>query len=261
MPTAFALELRPQRPQPAPRYLGQYAHGLFYHLLERLSPNLSAEVHAAKTVPFTLEARGTGEVVTLRVALLQDDLFAPLLQAALSQSLEGLQLGSEAYTITRVLMTPEGHPRAMRLSWDALVHAPPTRTLELDFLSPTLFTTSGLGGKRHYTPLPEPRLVLGSLLRVHQAFSPDPYLEPSVAYFKQMFEDLTAVLECRIQTHSFPAGKQALTGFVGQVTLGLLERRLELEALLGRMGALAPFCGVGTKTPYGMGQVAVRELA
>lgn len=255
MPHAFILNLVSER-APKPPQLHQAAHGLFYHLLSLVSPEMSAAVHAAKRVPFTLVARQERGGIRLRVTLLDDELFAPLLSVLLTGA-SGWRLGQGEYRIGQVLATPEGHWRAGFTSWSEIADASPRSTLALEFLTPTVFATSGQSGKRMYTPVPETRLVLGGLLRSYQTFSPHPYTEAEAEVLSEIFADACSVTRLNIHTETHLAGKRPYTGFVGKVAWGLYSENSDVRQALGRMAALVFYSGIGTKTPYGMGQVAL----
>jgi CRISPR-associated endoribonuclease Cas6 len=257
MPHAFLLELTPSQGHPRPEYLSQYAHGLFFHLLRAIDPELAKIIHDKKRKPFTLSARQLREIVLLRITTLDDELFKPLLKVILQESLAGLSLGQDSYRVARVLATPEGHPDAGFISWGELYSAPPLRRLELRFLTPTVFTTSRSDGKRHYTPLPIPRLILQSLLSSFQHYSPKPYDETHLAGLALVFEEQLEVHRCEIRTQRYQAGKTVLTGFTGRITLHYPEHTAQVMQAVGRLGVLAFYSGVGAKTPYGMGQVRV----
>jgi CRISPR-associated endoribonuclease Cas6 len=261
MPHAFLLHLSPTKKNTAPLYLNLYSHGLFYHLLKCVDPAMSEDIHAAKRKPFTLHAQQHKEEVTLRVTTLDDSLFAPLLQTALETSLSGLELGQDKFQITKVIATPEGNARAGFCSWQTLLDAPETDRLTLHFRTPTTFSTSRSDGKRQYTPLPIPALVLKSLFTSFQLYSPHPYNEQEAkAFLDTIFEEHFFLERHKIETQSFEAGKQRLTGFIGSATLRYQDQTSEVKKLLGRLGKLAFYSGIGTKTPYGMGQVVVAKF-
>ncbi len=258
MPHAFLLHLSPTKKHATPLYLNLYSHGLFYHLLECIDPAMSETLHNAKRKPFTLHANQQKEEVTLRITTLDDSLFAPLLQTALETSLSGLELGQDKFQITKVIATPQGNPRAGFCTWQTLLDSPETDRLTLSFKTPTTFSTSRSDGKRQYTPLPIPALVLKSLFTSFQIYSPQPYNEREAkALTDTIFEEHFFLERHTVQTQSFEAGKQRLTGFVGSATLRYQDKTSEVKKLLGRLGALAFYSGIGTKTPYGMGQVQV----
>ncbi len=255
MPHAFILDLVSEREgAPQPLQPHQAAHGLFYHLLSLISPDLSATVHDARRVPFTLAVRPGRGGMRLRITLLNDDLFAPLLSVLLTRA-PRWRLGTEDYQIGRLLATPEGHPRAGCVSWADIAAAPPRSSLALEFLTPTVFATSLRNGKRRYTPIPETRLVLGGLLRSYQAFAPQPFENADL--LAEALTDRVSITRLSVQTEEHRAGRHDYVGFVGKVMWQVQEDDAELRRVLGRLAALAPYTGVGTKTPYGMGQVAL----
>jgi CRISPR-associated endoribonuclease Cas6 len=257
MPHAFLLHLSPTQKNAKPRDLSLYSHGLFYHLLEQIDPAMSATVHAAKRNPFTLYATQPREEVLLRVTVLDDTLFQPFLQAVLYQSLSGLELGQDRFQITKVIGTPEGSPEANYCSWENLLAAPETDKLYLRFTTPTVFTRSRSDGKRHFVPLPEPYLILQSLLSSFQTYSPQPYSLEEAKDFKEILGEHVFIDSHKIHTQDYDAGRQTLTGFVGSATLRYPDKVTPVKKLLGQLGALAFYSGVGAKTPYGMGQVKV----
>lgn len=258
MPHAFLLHLSPTHNNAKPRDLSLYTHGLFYHLLEQIDPNLSKTVHEAKRNPFTLWATQPRDEVLLRITVLDDTLFQPFLQAALHHSLAGLELGRDRFQITKVIGTPEGSPEANYCSWENLLGTPETDRLDLRFTSPTVFTRSREDGKRHFVPLPEPYLILQSLLSSFQSYSPEPYTPDEVKTFKHIFEQHVFIASHNIYTQAYDAGRQTFTGFLGSVTLRYSDKTTPVKKLLGQLGALAFYAGVGAKTPYGMGQVKVK---
>jgi CRISPR-associated endoribonuclease Cas6 len=257
MPHAFLLPLSPTNHNTKPKDLSLYAHGLFYHLLEQIDPTLSKTVHEVKRNPFTLHATQPRDEVLLRITVLDDTLFQPLLHAVLYQSLSGLELGRDHFQITKVVATPEGSPEANYCSWEKLLAAPETDRLNLRFTSPTVFTRSREDGKRHFVPLPEPYLILQSLLSSFQSYSPQPYSKEEIAEFKKIFEQHVFIASHKIYTQDYDAGRQTFTGFLGSVTLRYPDKMMQVNKLLGQLGALAFYSGVGAKTPYGMGQVKV----
>jgi len=252
MPHAMVLELAGEK---RPRYLGRYAHGLFFTLLARLDPDLAAKLHGAPRKPFTLaplpEQSGA---LFLRFTTLDDALFSAFLEALLAAAPKGLDLGEDRFQLKRVLATPEGHPLARTATWAELRQAPARREAHLLFLTPTVFTTSKSGGRIRYTPLPDPRLILSSLLDKWQAHSPHPYTPREEAALRELF-DLDAELGGfhHLFFHRVQAGKGFFPGFTGKVHLRLWSESLQAQEALGRLQALAFFSGVGAKTTYGMG--------
>jgi CRISPR-associated endoribonuclease Cas6 len=163
-------------------------------------------------------------------------------------------LGKARFQLARVLATPQGHPWAGKQSWEELAASPPRREASFVFKSPTFFATSKPQNRIRYTPLPEPRLILQSLLDKWQEASPSPFPAPEAQILRELFAweaELAGFRHLRFQR--FQAGKASFPGFVGEVRLKLWGGNENLEQALGRLHALAFFSGVGAKTPYGAG--------
>ena len=130
--------------------------------------------------------------------------------------------------------------------------------LTLRFITPTVFTTSAPAGTRVYCPLPDPRLLCSSLLRVYQTFQPEPLDDKHVCQLKEVFEHYLEVQAVDIHSQRTQAGKTKLTGFRGTVTIRTHRRAPEVTRALAALGQLAFYSGIGAKTSYGMGQVRLK---
>jgi CRISPR-associated endoribonuclease Cas6 len=131
------------------------------------------------------------------------------------------------------------------------------KTLTLSFLSPTSFRRKG-----HHLPLPWPVNVFHSYLRRWNEFS------------RMLFDDETllawvdeSVLISRHQLESVKvsAGKQGkVTGFLGAVEFSLTNegtKQQHFQRLFTALGQLAPYCGTGHKTTFGLGQTRLGWLS
>lgn len=252
MPYAVVLELIGEK---TPLYPAKYAHGLFFAVLSRMDPQLATRLHSAPRKPFTLAPLGgRNGALHLRLTTLDDALFAPFLRTLLEVAPEGLPLGDGSFRLARVLATPEGHPLAGVASWEELRGAPPKDRATFRFLSPTVFATSKPGGRTRFTPLPDPQLILGSLLDRWQAFSPYPYHPREEAALRQVFAlDVELLGFHKLRFQRTQAGKAFFPGFTGEVSLRLWSNSLEVREAMGCLHAFSFFGGVGAKTTYGMG--------
>jgi CRISPR-associated endoribonuclease Cas6 len=152
------------------------------------------------------------------------------------------------------------------------------RHAELVFISPTSFSRSG-----HDSLLPDPHLIFGGLARRWALFAP-PELRPPdgigsdlgyhvmvtsldiVSLPTSRFAGLSAHESpslhgtYRIETNRQPPGRpvpaQPRSGFVGTVTLELLEP--QLESWFAPLAEFANFAGVGRATTHGCGAVRAR---
>lgn len=253
MPHAFLLHLTSSDPR-HPRYPGLYAHGLFFALLKKLDPDLASRIHAAPRKPFTLAVLGNKEGLELRVTTLDDELFTPLLKILLSESVHGLPLGEQSFSLSKVVATPQGDPLAGFRTWQELAQAEPTRWLRLHFSSPTVFTTSKADKRTRHTPLPDPFLVAKSLLSSWQYHSPLRFSDREAAALLTTFElDLELTRFNNLRFEKAQAAKGFFPGFTGQIEVYCHCDSLQVQQALGTLRAFSFYAGVGAKTTYGLG--------
>lgn len=230
---ALVLELEGEAP-PTPLGL----RGFFYSLLREHFP----ELHDQGENPFSLGFGGKEGAYWARLAFLREDLYARLSPAVFGLEGRGVRLGAP-FRVRRVLQ--EGHPWAGVSTYARLFGGEPSPDLPLRFHSPTFFRRKGVN-----YPLPEPRLVLESLLRRFSAFAP---VKPPEGVQAALLERATVRwLEGRTLGVE---GDTEATGFVGRVVYHL-PRATEEEALwLTALGRFAFYSGVGAKTSLGYGRV------
>ena len=123
-------------------------------------------------------------------------------------------------------------------------------TLPLSFVSPTSFRR-----KKQHFPLPLPTNIFQSYLRRWNDFAPVTY---DVDPFLVWVDEQVVIRRHELKTSKVPAGKRGMvTGFTGAVEFGLTKAAMdepEYVALFWALGALAPYCGTGHKTTFGLGQ-------
>jgi CRISPR-associated endoribonuclease Cas6 len=123
-------------------------------------------------------------------------------------------------------------------------------TIALKFLSPTSFRRKG-----HHLPLPMPTNVFHSYLRRWNDFSG---MAVDQETFLAWVEDHVLITRHQISSAKVLAGKKgAVTGFIGAVEFGLSKeaaKQPEFYKLFYALGKLAPYCGTGHKTTFGLGQ-------
>ncbi|GAB5601682.1 CRISPR-associated endoribonuclease Cas6 [Thermus sp. FJN-A] len=214
--------------------------GFFYGLLKEVAP----EVHDQGENPFALGFGGRAGAAWARVSLLREELYARLAPRLFALEGKEVRLGLP-FRVRAVLQ--EGHPWAGVATYPRLFQGPPSRDLPLRFHTPTFFRRKGA----HY-PLPEPRLVLESLLRRLEAFGP---LKASPELREALLERTTVRF---LSGSTQKAATEVDTvGFVGRVVYHL-PRATEEEALwLSALGRFAFFSGVGAKTALGYGRARV----
>lgn len=127
---------------------------------------------------------------------------------------------------------------------------PEPPTLTLSFLTPTSFRRKG-----NHLPLPLPVNVFHSYLRRWNDFSGEAVDQDD---FLDWVDEFVIILRHQIQSAKVMAGKSgSVTGFTGSVQFGLAGKArddTEYVELWFVLGLLAPYCGTGHKTTFGLGQ-------
>lgn len=135
-------------------------------------------------------------------------------------------------------------------TYGQLLALPPSKSLPLSFLSPTSFRRKG-----HHFPLPVPTNLFHSYLRRWNDFSGHPFdQEP----FLEWIDEFVVINRLHLESLKVPGGKKgSVTGFTGAISLSLspsLPNPPEFRQLYSALGHLAPYCGTGHKTTFGLGQ-------
>ncbi|WP_017302063.1 CRISPR-associated endoribonuclease Cas6 [Nodosilinea nodulosa] len=123
-------------------------------------------------------------------------------------------------------------------------------SLSLTFSSPTSFRRKG-----HHLPIPWPRNVFHSYLRRWNLFSGQDVPQDE---FLDWIDEHVIIQRHQLQTVKVAAGKRgSVTGFTGAITYGLdrkAQENSDFYRLFFALGRLAPYCGTGHKTTFGLGQ-------
>lgn len=118
------------------------------------------------------------------------------------------------------------------------------------FVSPTSFRHYG-----NHLPLPIPELIFQSYLRRWNHFVD---LEFDSREFKQWICEHLVILRHEMRSQKVQAGKQgSVTGFIGSIQFGLTAKAKDhpdYVQLIYALEQLAPYCGTGHKTTFGLGQ-------
>jgi len=122
--------------------------------------------------------------------------------------------------------------------------------VSLSFISPTSFRRKG-----HHFPLPVPVNLFHSYLRRWNDFSGLPVAQEA---FLDWIDEGVIIHQHRLESMKVAAGKQgSVTGFTGAISCGLSKAALantEFTQLFYALVKLAPYCGTGHKTTFGLGQ-------
>jgi len=252
MPALLEVTLHTEYPRP-PGLLGVPLHGLLFHALERLDPDLSASIHAAQVKPFRIGQSDwqDGEDmdrVVLQVGVLDDALLDILLEALAPETELGQSGDSLCGVIAEVQVTAQESYAAM---YSRHAEAVSGRHFTMQFLTPTTFRTTELD-----MPFPVPKTVFFGLQRRWETLCD--------LHFGESLNDWVGravrVQDFRLRSRSvhFKGMRgAAVTACVGEVDY-LLNYPGSAEPMFVRLLAdYANYAGVGYKTAYGLGHVEV----
>lgn len=231
---ALVLPLEaPEHPRPS------QVQGWFYHLLRKVDPELHN--HQAPP-PFTLAAGGREGEYWLRITLLDEALYADISPVLYPMAGGRLRLGSREVRVRAVVH--QDHPWAGLSTYPRLFQGPAESDYPLRFTSPTFFKRKGT----HY-PLPEPKLVFGSLYERFKAYAP---IEPPEE-LPELFDRITLR---KAELHTRPIEHETRgVGVVGTAVYHLPRASEKDTRWLTALWRFAFYSGVGAKTTMGFGMV------
>jgi len=261
----ITLHLRPH--QTSPLY-PQYTIGLHAWFLDQVSqtnPSLSATLHDDQTEKsFTLSPLQGNLLTHSQHLQLQADQTYYFTITTLSQPIAQwlaqwvkilpptLDLRNAPLHITHAEITLP--PTTYKKLWQPA--STPEQKATLSFITPTSFRRRG----QHF-PLPLPFNVFHSYLRrwntfAHLEFDPDEFLA--------WVDDSILIHRHRLESTKVVVGKKgSVTAFTGVVEYGIspkAPRDEEYEQLFAALIQLAPYCGTGHKTTFGLGQTRLGWL-
>jgi len=132
-----------------------------------------------------------------------------------------------------------------------------SRNVKLSFVTPTSFRSKG-----YHFPLPVPENVFHSYLRRWNNFSGVNFDQ---AEFMNWIDENVIISRHKLESHKVAAGKKGMvTGFTGAVEFAIGrsgQNRPDFVQLFYALGRLAPYCGTGHKTTFGLGQTRTQWLS
>ena len=244
----------------------EYAKGLHAWFLDQVrqtNPDLSTYLHDSESEkPFTI-SRLEGELLSnsKQLQLLADSNYRWYLSALSSRLVEWMK-----HWLQNLPPTIELRNAPLQIKSVEIAHPPTTyaqllenntkNTVSLSYISPTSFRRKG-----HHFPLPLPFNIFQSYLRRWNNFSGIPIEQDA---FLEWVDEKVIIHRHQISTTKVPGGKRGLvTGFTGAVEFGLGKDALdkpEYVNLFKALGQLAPYCGTGHKTTFGLGQTRLGWL-
>lgn len=249
---------------------GALAHAAFFNLVRAADPDLAARLHDQNTrQPFTLSPlrglpaarpgeRGyslrAGQRASLRLTLLDPDLFAAFLQRLLAAGPDlRLRLGDVAFAVESALGTPGSDPWAGYATAGELSGRTSTETrIRMVFASPTAMNLNARGpAKERMVVIPIPQYIFATLRSAWNRLTGD-----AIPYeFEQWVADYVFVREVHNwRTAVYQLKRGTYLGGYGDVTFEALDKGSPYVSVLNLLADFAFYSGVGTKTTMGMGQ-------
>jgi len=265
---AVVYELEVEQGGSVPGFAGRLLHAGLFHLLQQISPELSAELHDGENVkpfavspiishepPFRMIYEKEPRMVKAgtrffwRVSAWRTDVVEALLAIPAGAA---LRIGQLECHIVRV--RADGHQASGLAQADDLLAAafsqPFRREVAFHFRSPVAFRRD-----RYDYPLPEPRLVFASLAdKWQQAHLPGMMDRGRIG---ELAEEIYPIDWQGRTKRVYFGQKYGLCGFVGDFTYSLRALDEESAGIVTLLAQFATFSGTGRMTGQGFGQTRV----
>ncbi|MTJ31760.1 CRISPR-associated endoribonuclease Cas6 [Aphanizomenon sp. UHCC 0183] len=236
-------------------------HAWFLDQVRQINPTLSAYLHDSESEkPFSISALEGQLLPTGKQLQLQANYRYRWQINAISQPV--VQFLSQ--WLTQPPTTLKLRDAYLQIKQISIVNPPTTynqllqsfinhRNINLSFISPTSFRRKG-----HHFPLPVPFNLFHSYLRRWNDFSGMPIEQEA---FLEWIDENVIIHKHHLESVKVAAGKRgSVTGFTGAISLGLTKTALdniEFTQLFYALVQLAPYCGTGHKTTFGLGQTCL----
>ncbi len=253
------LQLQPDQDILLPGNYTTKLHAWFLDQVRRIDPVLSDQLHDGQSEkPFTIsELMGEVRTEGRSLRFSADQIYRWNISALSQPVVQWMRQWLQAPPLEVNLRTSRFGILGWSFSQPPTTYAKLAKTaipeppeVSLSFVSPTGFRRKG----SHFA-LPLPFNVFQSYLRRWNDFSGQAVEADS---FLAWVDESVIILRHQVRSHKVTAGKSgSVTGFTGSVQFGLnAKARLELEyvRLFVTLGQLAPYCGTGHKTTFGLGQ-------
>ncbi|MTJ17011.1 MULTISPECIES: CRISPR-associated endoribonuclease Cas6 [unclassified Dolichospermum] len=236
-------------------------HAWFLDQVRQINPTLSAYLHDGESEkPFSISALEGQLLPTGKQLQLQSNQIYRWQINAISQPV--VQFLSQ--WLIQPPTTLKLRDACLQVKQISIVNPPTTynkllqssinhKNINLSFISPTSFRRKG-----HHFPLPVPFNLFHSYLRRWNDFSGMPIEQDA---FLEWIDENVIIHKHRLESVKVAAGKRgSVTGFTGAISLELTKTALnniEFTQLFYALVQLAPYCGTGHKTTFGLGQTCL----
>ena len=270
MPHSLVLNLIPQSPIPTGYLTGRHLHALFLNLVSSVDKKLGDRLHeSTANKPFTISPLQTkknqskNRSHTLqyqhknaipantncwwRISLLDDNLFGELTKLWLNINPDQpWHLGPADLNIISIIGTPKSNqPWAGSFSYQQIYEnaSDSQRIITLNFATPTCFRQGS-----YDMPMPTKDAVFNSLLNRWDKYSEMEFFQIPVEFIYPSYID--------INTELFADSRSKFIGVVGEVTYRIFgDIQPEQIKQINALADFSMYCGLGRKTPMGMGMV------
>ncbi|MGC1528054.1 MAG: CRISPR-associated endoribonuclease Cas6, partial [Phormidesmis sp.] len=234
-------------------------HAWFLQQIQTFDPDLSAYMHdSGAEKPFSLTGLN-GQFVThaQQLQLQKEKTYRWKINSFSNKVTQGLgkwlkQLPSEVELKNAPLIINAVHLAQPATTYPKLLRQQKetTGSVSLSFISPTSFRRKG-----HHLPLPWPTNVFHSYLRRWNNFAKK---QVDQTAFLDWIDSHVIIQRHQIESMKVVAGKRgSVTGFVGAIAYTLDRTAAEQPdfcSLFYALVQLAPYCGTGHKTTFGLGE-------
>ncbi|QSJ16539.1 CRISPR-associated endoribonuclease Cas6 [Nostoc sp. UHCC 0702] len=234
-------------------------HAWFLDQVRQFNPDLSAYLHDGESEkPFNISAL-EGQLLPSGIQL---QLQANQIYRWQINALSGRVVQFLSQWLTQLPQSLNLRDANLKIKQVSIAHPPTTyaqllessteklSNVSLSFVSPTSFRRKG-----HHFPLPVPVNLFHSYLRRWNDFSGIPVEQEA---FLDWIDEGVIIHQHRLESVKVAAGKRgSVTGFTGAISCGLSKAALansEFTRLFYALVQLAPYCGTGHKTTFGLGQ-------
>jgi len=267
---SIALDFEVSEPVFLPANYNYYFHAWFLNLVRVDDSDLSAYLHDGQSEkPFTIshlegldgetisiskqiELR-TGNIYRLTIAFLCQPL-CQWFSKWLKTSPQAINLKFASLKIVNISISLPATTYNQFFAADI----PMSSGFSFSFITPTGFRQKG-----HHLPLPVPRNLFHSYLRRWNDFAPEAFDQDD---FLGWIDAVVYVNALDIASSQVTVGKSGVvTGFTGFVEFGIDRKKAiagnpDFERLLYALIGLAPYCGTGHKTTFGLGQTRAGKV-
>lgn len=251
------LELAPEENNYLPADYSKGLHAWFLKEVQKIDPQLSQTLHDEQTEKaFTISRlQGDLTLINKQIEITSANTYFWEISALSNSVVNCLEKWLKNFPKVMTINNLSFRINQVQISetpttYQQLISEKAQKTFTLSFISPTSFRRKG-----HHFPLPVPYNLFHSYLRRWHDFSKPSFPADE---FLNWVDEFVIIKRHQLQTSKVAGGKRGLvTGFTGAIEITLAkgaESHPLFCQLYSALGKLAPYCGTGHKTTFGLGQ-------